>query len=116
MKQNRSNVFVIFALVTSIALVGGLRAENTDPAVARMQLFESLIGWEPVANFQSVSHRITGPDGMLFETNFERGASIYFDLTEVSLLDGSYNWEMLASPLISPEVRDWPGLLERVRR
>ena len=106
-KQNHSNVFVIFALLTTMALVGGLQAETSDPAVARMQVFESLIGWEPVANFQSVSLRITGPAGMLFETNFERGVSIYFDLAEVPLLDGSYNWELVASPLLSPEIRNW---------
>ena len=65
------------------------------------------------AQFQSVNLRISGPDGMYFGETFNQGDSIYFDLTTISALDGTYRWELRASLLLSDEVKDWLAMLGR---
>ena len=107
MKEKNSNLVVILTALIGMVLMSGVRAEGPEPKVARMQVFDNFVGWEEVAHFQSVNLRISGPDGMYFERTFSQEDSIYFDLTATPVSDGTYHWELRASPLLSDEVKDW---------
>ena len=107
MKEKNSNLVVILTALIGMVLMSGVRAEGPEPKVARMQVFDNFVGWEEVAHFQSVNLRISGPDGMYFERTFSQEDSIYFDLTTTPVSDGTYHWELRASPLLSDEVKDW---------
>ena len=70
MKEKNSNLVVIFTALMGMVLMSGVRAEGTEPKVARMQVFDNFVGWEEVAHFQSVNLRISGPDGMYLGETF----------------------------------------------
>ncbi len=52
MKEKNSNLGVIFTALMGMVLMSGVRAEGSEPKVARMQVFDNFVGWEEVAIFR----------------------------------------------------------------
>jgi hypothetical protein len=91
-------LFLFLSLVAAFASSPQQRLEG-DPGRDDIVLedFDSYgLRWEPVADFERASLRITGRQGLVWEQQFEAGETLDFDLVDlegVPLDDGSYTYE-----------------------
>jgi hypothetical protein len=82
-------------------------------SLARTNISSTEIAWEPMTKYASVNLVVRGPDGTFYQGEFGEGP-IRFSLTGddgIPLPDGTYVYELTATPIISPELQ---GLRERM--
>ena len=90
---------VVLTLLTTPALV----AET--PHLAATQLGGTVVTWQPQVEYEQLTLRVVGPTGT-FTRVFEEGEVPFFDLATLKgAVDGSYTFELTASPRLGPEVR-----------
>jgi hypothetical protein len=89
----------LLTLCTSPLLI----AETPHLAVA--QFGGSVVSWQPQVQYERLTLRVSGPAGT-FTRVFKEGEVPFFDLAALEgPVDGSYTFELTATPRLSPEVR-----------
>lgn len=103
-KLNTSPLRVLLGLVLlTLFTVPALAAQT--PHLAATQPGGTVVTWQPQVEYGQLTLRIDGPAGT-FTRVFEPGEVPFFDLATLEgAIDGSYTFELTASPPLDPEVR-----------
>ena len=91
---------ITFALSSSIAIAQGAGGEP----VATVTIDSQGISWQPKVSNESFVLTITGPDNFQYEQVFTAGNTPSFDISD-AVGDGPYTYELVAIPVIEPEIR-----------
>jgi hypothetical protein len=90
-------------------MVGYLSYATTEPQLAAAYFDSSGISWQPHIAYESITLTISCPDGRILEKEFGAETFPSFDTSDPGggrLPDGQYTYELRATPVIDPEVRD----------
>jgi len=103
-KLNPSPLRVLLGLVLlTLFTVPALAAQT--PHLAATQPGGTVVTWQPQVQYGQLTLRIDGPAGT-FTRVFEPGEVPFFDLATLEgAIDGSYTFELTASPPLDPQVR-----------
>ncbi len=96
----------LITLTLVLVLTAGAASANELPA--RVNMGASSVDWQPLGQFASMSLTITGPGGFAYHQTFAQGESPLFNIFDKAgqaLADGGYNWELRATPVLSPAQR-----------
>ena len=80
--------------VAALATAGTSRAAD----VAAVEIAGGVLAVQPRASADSISVRLSGPNGYSLTRTFGRGESPALDLGESRLTDGLYFWEVRLNP------------------
>lgn len=109
----------VWTVMLGIVLLGGLvvagspaTAQNGvggKPGFATLNLGPNGAEWTPNGSYGRMTLTVSGPGGTIYRQEFEAGkvpAFGLFDKRGQHLPDGSYTWELVASPIVSRQTRD----------
>ncbi len=88
----------LMCLILSATLCAFAQKQLVEPVVT-----SDLISLQPMAEVESFTLKVSGPDGLFFETHFSGLASPFIELFDPSgslLPDGQYAYELVATPII----------------
>ncbi len=109
-------IALAFACLMTQSWAGRRVADGVnEPSVARVNVAEHLLSFEPLVPYDNLSLTIVGNGRVVFESTFEPGAAVLFDLFDQEgnpLTDGSYSYELRVAPKIAPQTRQ---LLDQAR-
>jgi hypothetical protein len=89
----------IFMLLCSTFAFAG-----ADDVIGKARVTASAVQWLGSGNFESLRLTVTGPDGQQYREDFANGAALSFSPMK-GAADGTYLYELRATPHISAEVR-----------
>ena len=98
---------VIVGLLLSVVSFQPLVAGGS---LAEEQVSSGAISFEPLAEYAALTLTVSGPDGAIYQVESD-GAALSFELGDGSgnpLPDGSYNYELVATPSQQQEVGTEP--------
>ena len=104
---------VIVGLLLSVVSFQPLVAGGS---LAEEQVSSGAISFEPLAEYEALTLRVSGPDGAIYEVESD-GAALSFELEDGSgnpLPDGSYNYELVATPSQQQELVATPSQQQEV--
>ncbi len=121
MQQDLRRRVVLMAIIAMACLVAPSWAARrgadsvAEPAVARVQMADHLVSFEPLVPYERLSLTVIGNNQVVLESWFDPGSPVLFDLFDQEgqpLADGTYSYELRVVPKISPQARQ---LLESAR-
>src|SRR5258706_7705766 len=86
----RMLAFAIATLLASVPVVTASAADGIATAIHQ----PTLIAWQPLIAYESVSLRVTGPGGFLHDRDFGSGVPVFAPVGE-PLADGHYTYELV---------------------
>jgi hypothetical protein len=95
---------MLFVIALPVLALAG---EKKNEPIARVATSVSSVEWQLGAAAERVTLTVTGPDGFEFTKSFAAGKAPSFRLQDINIdsPDGSYTWELRATPHISKEIR-----------
>ncbi|MEM7035318.1 MAG: tail fiber domain-containing protein [Chloroflexota bacterium] len=100
-------LMILLVVMFSPATVFAQEPAGDEP-VAEMKIEESVIWWQPVDTFEQISLSVSGPGEVYFQADFSSNNDPFFSLLDDNGAphpDGSYTYELVASPVVDPLVR-----------
>ncbi|HVF58874.1 MAG TPA: tail fiber domain-containing protein [Thermoanaerobaculia bacterium] len=107
MRRAQHSLWTLAVAFACLALVAGA-ATAAPRQVATLSGGAAGVEFRPVIEYEKLVLTVSGPGGMSFRHEFAQGQAATFSAFAKggqSLPDGNYNYELLAVPRFSPEVR-----------
>jgi Chaperone of endosialidase len=102
MKMNSvSRFWMVVLLVAAVCLPAALAAAP----VATTRITPAGVEWQPAASFEKMTLTVSGPDGLVLRREFAAGVTPSFDGFGKPLGEGTYTWELSASPVLDRATR-----------
>lgn len=99
-------------LVVLAGLAGALSAFAAAPPIAIVQKDAAGVSFIPLVEYESITLTVASPSGEVWRNEFARGRTIRFTPAIAGGLDGSYGWQLVASPRLTDEAK---GILRAAR-
>jgi hypothetical protein len=109
MRNPKSFVLVVFAALIFACLQTAALGQANNNNFANMTGGGSSVKWDVSVPYSVVTLTISAPDGRVFRREFRAGVSAEFSLSDrqvEKLPDGSYAYELVLAPVLTPAARD----------
>ena len=97
-------LFVSVAVIAATALSVGASVPSIE-----MKSAGDRVTWTVSADYEAATLALAIPDGTVIERVFSAREAISFspsDLDDISVIDGSYQWQIVLTPVLGPAVRE----------